>query len=143
MRKFESPFRRNRSASVRIPTYSTNPKVRRIEYRCPDSSGNPYLAFAAMLMAGLDGIKNKIDPGQPIDKDIYELEPAEKAQIKSTPGSLGEVLDALEKDHAFLLKGNVFTADLIENWIGYKRKNELDAVSLRPHPYEFHLYYDI
>jgi len=96
-----------------------------------------------MLMAGLDGIKNKIDPGQPIDKDIYELEPAEKAQIKSTPGSLGEVLDALEKDHAFLLKGNVFTADLIENWIGYKRKNELDAVSLRPHPYEFHLYYDI
>ena len=145
---YEAPInlvysQRNRSASVRIPTYSPNPKVRRIEYRCPDSSGNPYLAFAAMLMAGLDGIKNKIDPGQPIDKDIYELEPAEKAQIKSTPGSLGEVLDALEKDHAFLLKGNVFTADLIENWIGYKRKNELDAVSLRPHPYEFHLYYDI
>jgi glutamine synthetase len=145
---YEAPInlvysQRNRSASVRIPTYSPSPKVRRIEYRCPDSASNPYLAFAAMLMAGLDGISNKIDPGQPIDKDIYELEPAEKAHIKSTPGSLLEVLEALQKDHEFLLKGGVFTADLIETWISYKRKNEYDAVSLRPHPYEFHLYYDI
>ena len=134
---------RNRSASIRIPLYSKSPKSKRIEYRCPDSSCNPYLAFAAMLMAGLDGIKNKIDPGAPIDKDIYELEPAEKAKIKSTPGSLGEVLDALEADHDFLLEGGVFTQDLLETWIGYKRKNELDAVALRPHPYEFHLYYDV
>jgi glutamine synthetase len=145
---YEAPInlvysQRNRSASVRIPTYSTNPNVRRVEYRCPDSSGNPYLAFAAMLMAGLDGIANKIDPGEPIDKDIYELEPAEKANIKSTPGSLGEVLDALEKDHDFLTKGGVFTDDLLSTWIDYKRKNELDAISLRPHPYEFYLYYDI
>lgn len=145
---YEAPInlvysQRNRSASVRIPTYSPNPKVRRIEYRCPDASSNPYLAFAAMLMAGLDGISNKIDPGQPIDKDIYELEPKEKAHIKSTPGSLLEVLDALQKDHEFLLKGGVFTPDLIETWTSYKRKNEYDAISLRPHPYEFHLYYDI
>lgn len=145
---YEAPInlvysQRNRSASVRIPTYSTNPKVRRIEYRCPDSSSNPYLAFSAMLMAGLDGIKNKIDPGKPIDKDIYELGPEEKANIKSTPGSLGEVLDALEKDHAFLTQGGVFTDDLIDTWISFKRKNELEAVALRPHPYEFHLYYDI
>ena len=145
---YEAPInlvysQRNRSASVRIPTYSPNPKVRRVEYRCPDSSCNPYLAFSAMLMAGLDGIKNKIDPGEPIDKDIYELEPAEKANIKSTPGSLGEVLGALEKDNAFLQAGGVFTPDLIETWINYKKKNELDAVALRPHPYEFHLYYDI
>jgi glutamine synthetase len=96
-----------------------------------------------MLMAGLDGIKNKIDPGKPIDKDIYELGPEEKANIKSTPGSLGEVLDALEKDHAFLTQGGVFTDDLIDNWISYKRKSELEAFALRPHPYEFHLYYDI
>jgi glutamine synthetase len=145
---YEAPInlvysQRNRSASVRIPTYSPNPKVRRIEYRCPDSSSNPYLAFSAMLMAGLDGIKNKIDPGKPIDKDIYELEPEEKANIKSTPGSLGEVLDALAEDHDFLTQGGVFTHDLIDTWISYKRKNELDAVALRPHPYEFHLYYDI
>jgi glutamine synthetase len=145
---YEAPInlvysQRNRSASVRIPTYSTNPKVRRIEYRCPDASSNPYLAFAAMLMAGLDGISNKIDPGQPIDKDIYELEPEEKAHIKSTPGSLLEVLDALQKDHEFLLKGGVFTPDLIETWTSYKRKAEYDAISLRPHPYEFYLYYDI
>jgi glutamine synthetase len=96
-----------------------------------------------MLMAGLDGIKNKISPGKPIDEDIYELPPEEKAKIKSTPGSLNEVLDALEKDHDFLLEGGVFTPDLIETWINYKRKNEADAVALRPHPYEFHLYYDI
>ncbi len=145
---YEAPInlvysQRNRSASIRIPLYSTNPKTKRIEYRCPDSSCNPYLAFAAMLMAGIDGIKNKIDPGKPIDKDIYELEPEDKAKIKSTPGSLGEVLDALEKDHGYLLQGGVFTPDLIETWISYKRKNEMEQVALRPHPYEFHLYYDI
>jgi glutamine synthetase len=145
---YEAPInlvysQRNRSAGIRIPLYSKSAKTKRIEYRCPDSSCNPYLAFAAMLMAGLDGIKKKIDPGEPIDKDIYELEPEEKARIKSTPGSLLEVLEALEKDHDFLLKGGVFTPDLIDTWINYKRKNEYDAVALRPHPYEFYLYYDI
>ena len=145
---YEAPInlvysQRNRSASIRIPLYSKSAKSKRIEYRCPDASCNPYLAFAAMLMAGIDGIKNKIDPGKPLDKDIYELEPEEKAKIKSTPGSLLEVLNALEKDHAFLLKGDVFTQDLLDTWIGYKRKNEYDAVALRPHPYEFHLYFDI
>jgi glutamine synthetase len=145
---YEAPInlvysQRNRSASVRIPLYSTSPKAKRIEYRCPDSSCNPYLAFAAMLMAGLDGIKNKIDPGKPIDKDIYDLEPEEKAKIKSTPGSLLEVLEALGKDHEFLLSGGVFTPDLIETWTNYKKKNEYDAIALRPHPYEFYLYYDI
>ncbi len=134
---------RNRSASIRIPLYSKSSKTKRIEYRCPDASSNPYLALSAMLMAGLDGIKNKIDPGEPIDKDIYELEPEEKAKIKSTPGSLLEVLQALEKDHKFLLEGGVFTQDLIDTWLTYKRKNEYDAVALRPHPYEFYLYYDI
>jgi glutamine synthetase len=145
---YEAPInlvysQRNRSASIRIPLYSASSKSKRIEYRCPDSSCNPYLAFAAMLMAGIDGIQNKIDPGEPIDKDIYELEPEEKARIKSTPGSLLEVLDALAKDHDFLLDGDVFTQDLIETWISYKRKNEYDAVALRPYPYEFYLYYDI
>ncbi|MBI4288641.1 MAG: type I glutamate--ammonia ligase [Chloroflexi bacterium] len=144
---YEAPInlvysQRNRSACVRIPMYSTNPKTKRIEYRCPDATSNPYLALPAMLMAGLDGIKRKLDPGTPIDKDIYELPPEEKAKIKSTPGSLGEVLDALEKDHAFLLEGGVFTPDLIETWIEYKRKNEMQQVALRPHPYEFYLYYD-
>jgi len=134
---------RNRSACIRIPLYSKSPKAKRLEYRCPDSSCNPYLAFSAMLLAGLDGIKKKIDPGEPVDKDIYELGPEEKADIKSTPGSLVEVLEALEKDHDFLLQGDVFTQDLIDTWIGYKRKNEYDAVALRPHPYEFFLYYDI
>lgn len=134
---------RNRSASVRIPLYSTSSKSKRIEYRCPDSSSNPYLAFSAMLMAGLDGIKNRIDPGEPIDKDIYDLESEEKARIRSTPGSLQESLEALSRDHDFLLEGGVFTHDLIETWIGYKKKNECDAIALRPHPYEFHLYYDI
>jgi glutamine synthetase len=145
---YEAPInlvysQRNRSAGVRIPLYSTSPKSKRIEYRCPDSSCNPYLAFAAMLMAGLDGIQNKIDPGEPIDKDIYELGPEEKAKIKSTPGSLLEVLEALEKDHDFLLEGDVFTEDLIDTWIDYKHKKEYDAIALRPHPYEFYLYYDI
>jgi glutamine synthetase len=145
---YEAPInlvysQRNRSASIRIPLYSAKPATKRIEYRCPDSSCNPYLAFSAMLMAGLDGIRREIDPGQPVDKDIYELPPEEKANIKSTPGSLGEVLDALEKDHDYLLEGGVFTQDLLDTWISYKRKNELEQVALRPHPYEFHLYYDI
>ncbi len=145
---YEAPInlvysRSNRSASIRIPQYSTNPKTKRIEYRCPDSSSNPYFALSAMLMAGLDGIKNRIDPGEPIDKDIYELSPEEKAGIKSTPGSLMEVLEALKKDHAFLTQGGVFTEDLIDTWISYKMKNEHEAVALRPHPHEFYLYYDI
>ncbi len=145
---YEAPInlvysQRNRSACLRIPMYSTSPKAKRIEYRCPDAMCNPYLAYAALLMAGLDGIKNKIDPGDPIDKDIYELEPEERARIKSTPGSLAEVLDALEKDHDFLLEGGVFTGDLLETWIDYKRKHEVDAIALRPHPYEFYLYYDL
>ncbi len=133
---------RNRSAAVRIPMYSQSPKAKRIEFRCPDPSTNPYLAFAAMLMAGLDGVQNKIEPAAPIDKDLYDLEPEEALQIKSTPGSLGEVLDALEADHEFLLKGDVFTPDLISTWIDYKREHELAPVALRPHPYEFFLYYD-
>ena len=145
---YEAPInlvysRSNRSASIRIPQYSTNPKTKRIEYRCPDSSCNPYLALSAMLMAGLDGIKHQIDPGEPIDKDIYELSTEEKANIKSTPGSLMEVLEALKKDHGFLVQGGVFTEDLLETWINYKMKNEYEAVALRPHPYEFYLYYDI
>ncbi len=134
---------RNRSAAVRIPVYSKSPKAKRLEFRCPDPSSNPYLCFSALLMAGLDGIQNKIDPGNPLDKDLYELEPEEAAKIKSTPGSLGEVLDALEKDHAFLLKGDVFTEDLISTWISYKREHELAPVNLRPVPYEFFLYFDL
>jgi glutamine synthetase len=134
---------RNRSAAVRIPMYSTSPKAKRIEFRCPDPSANPYLAFAAMVMAGLDGVERKLEPPTPIDRDLYELEPEEAAKIKSTPGSLGEVLTALENDHEFLLKGDVFTPDLIETWIDYKRERELAQVALRPHPYEFHLYYDV
>jgi glutamine synthetase len=134
---------RNRSAAVRIPVYSTSPKAKRLEFRCPDPSTNPYLCFAALLMAGLDGVQNKIDPGEPIDKDLYELEPEEAKKVKSTPGSLGEVLDALEADHEFLLKGDVFTRDLIETWISYKREKELAPVNLRPVPYEFFLYYDL
>jgi len=134
---------RNRSACVRIPMYSTSPQAKRIEFRCPDPSCNPYLAFAAMLMAGLDGIINRIEPPPPIDKDLYELEPEEAMHIKSTPGSLAETLAALEDDHAFLLRGDVFTPDVIETWIDYKRKRELQPVALRPHPYEFYLYFDI
>jgi glutamine synthetase len=134
---------RNRSAAVRIPVYSKSPKAKRIEFRCPDATANPYLAFAAMLMAGLDGIERKIEPPKPIDQDLYELAPAQARRIKSTPGSLGEVLDALERDNAFLLKGDVFTKDLIESWIEYKREREVAPVSLRPHPYEFYLYYDV
>ena len=134
---------RNRSAAVRIPIYSKSPKSKRIEFRCPDPSTNPYLCFAAQLMAGLDGIQNKIDPGEPIDKDLYDLEPEEAEQVRSTPGSLGEVLAALEDDHAWLLRGDVFTPDVIETWITYKRERELAPVNLRPVPYEFFLYYDL
>lgn len=134
---------RNRSAACRIPMYSTAPAAKRVEFRCPDPSCNPYLTFAAMLMAGLDGIQNKIDPGQALDKNIYELEAHEKAKIRTVPGSLEEALDALEKDHDFLLKGDVFTKDVIETWLAYKREVEIDAVRLRPHPHEFYLYFDI
>ena len=134
---------RNRSACARIPMYSPSPKAKRIEWRVPDPSCNPYLAFAAMLMAGLDGIQNKIDPGQPLDKDLYDLPPEEKANIPQVPGSLPAALDALEKDHEFLLRGDVFTQDVIDTWIEYKREKEVMPVTLRPHPYEFFLYYDI
>ena len=133
---------RNRSAAIRIPTYSENPKTKRIEYRPPDPSANPYLCYTALLLAGLDGVLNKIDPGEPIDKNMYELPPEEIAKVPQVPGSLSEALDLLEKDHAFLLKGDVFTADFLEMWISAKRK-EADAIRLRPHPYEFFLYYDV
>ncbi|BAZ65856.1 MAG: type I glutamate--ammonia ligase [Pelatocladus maniniholoensis HA4357-MV3] len=132
----------NRSASIRIPLSGTNPKAKRLEFRCPDATSNPYLAFAAMLCAGLDGIKNKIDPGEPLDKNIYELSPAELAKVPSTPGSLELALEALEKDHAFLTEPGVFTEDFIETWISYKLDNEVNPMRLRPHPYEFALYYD-
>jgi glutamine synthetase len=135
--------KRNRSAAVRIPVYSESPKSKRLEFRPPDPSCNPYVAFAAMLMAGLDGIKHKIDPGEPLDKDIFELEAEEAARIPSMPGSLDEALGELEKDHKFLLEGGVFTEEFLEIWINYKRKVEADPVRMRPHPYEFHLYYDI
>jgi glutamine synthetase len=145
---FEAPVnlaysRRNRSACVRIPMYSPSPKAKRIEFRCPDPSCNGYLAFSAMLMAALDGILNKIDPGEPMDKDIYDLPPEELAKVPQTPGSLREVLNALNEDHDYLLKGDVFTPDVIETWISYKMENEVEAIDLRPHPWEFALYYDI
>jgi len=133
---------RNRSAAIRIPTYSENPKTKRIEYRPPDPAANPYLAFAALMMAGLDGVLNRIDPGEPIDKNLYELPPEELKKVPQVPASLGEALDCLEKDHEFLLKGDVFTRDFLETWVSHKRK-EFDALRLRPHPYEFHLYYDV
>jgi glutamine synthetase len=133
---------RNRSAAIRIPTYSENPKSKRIEYRPPDPAANPYLAFAAMLMAGLDGVQNKIEPGEPLDKNIYELPPEELKKVPNVAGSLSEALDCLENDHQFLLKGDVFTSDFLDMWISTKRK-EHDALRLRPHPYEFHLYYDV
>lgn len=135
--------RRNRSAAVRIPMYSASPKSKRIEYRPPDPSANPYLAFSALLMAGIDGILNKIDPGESLDKDIYDLSPEELRKVPSMPGSLDEALDCLDADHDFLLKGDVYTDELIEAFINYKRKAEAEAVRLRPHPYEFALYYDI
>jgi glutamine synthetase len=144
---YEAPInliysQRNRSACVRIPMYSKSPKAKRIEFRAPDPSCNPYLAFSAMLMAGLDGIQNKIQPPDPIDRDLYELEPEERHGIKMTPASLAESLNALEQDHEFLLRGGVFTPDLLEEYISYKRQNEVDPVALRPHPYEFMLYFD-
>jgi glutamine synthetase len=134
---------RNRSAAIRIPMYSNSPKAKRLEFRCPDPSCNPYLTFSAMLMAAIDGIQNKIDPGKPLDVNIYDLEPEAAKEIPQTPGSLAESLSALEKDHAFLLKSDVFTEDVIGTWIDYKRANEVDAIRLRPHPYEYMLYYDI
>jgi len=134
---------RNRSAAIRIPMYSDNPKTKRIEFRCPDSSCNPYLAFSAMVMAAIDGIQNKIDPGEPMDKNIYHLTPDEYEKIESAPGSLEEALTALEDDHEFLLEGGVFTADVIHYWVKYKRENEVDAIRQRPHPYEFCMYFDI
>jgi glutamine synthetase len=134
---------RNRSACVRIPLYSKSPKAKRLEFRCPDPSCNPYLAFPAMLMAGLDGIQNKIEPADPVDKDLYDLPPEELAKVPQVPGSLEAALEALEADNEFLRAGGVFTDDLIETWIDYKRINEIDEVRLRPHPWEFHLYYDI
>ena len=134
---------RNRSAAVRIPLYSKSPKAKRLEFRCPDPSCNPYLAFSALLMAGLDGIQNRIEPPTPLDRDLYDLPPEELAQVPQVPGSLPEVLDALEADHEYLLAGGVFTPDVIETWVEYKRLNEVDALRLRPHPWEFALYYDI
>jgi glutamine synthetase len=134
---------RNRSAACRIPMYSQNPKAKRVEFRCPDPSCNPYLAFSAIIMAAIDGIQNKINPGNPLDKNIYDLPPEEAAEVPTTPGSLDEALDALERDHQFLLRGEVFTKDLIDTWIEYKRVNEADAIRLRPHPHEFYLYFDI
>ncbi len=134
---------RNRSACVRIPVYSKSENAKRIEFRTPDPSCNSYLAFSALLLAGLDGIQNRIHPGEPLDKDLYDLEPEELADIESTPVSLGDSLDALEEDHEYLLKGDVFTQDVLDTWIDYKRENEVDAINMRPHPYEFFLYHDI
>ncbi len=145
---FEAPVnlvysQRNRSAACRIPLYSRSPKAKRVEFRIPDPSCNPYLAFSAMLMAGIDGVRNKIEPTGPLDKDLYDLPPEELAEIPQVPASLDEALAALEADEAFLLEGDVFTPDVIETWIAYKREKEIDAVRLRPHPWEFALYYDI
>jgi glutamine synthetase len=145
---FEAPVnlvysQRNRSAAVRIPVTGTSPKAKRIEFRVPDPSSNPYLAFSAMLMAGVDGIRNKIEPPEPVDKDLYELPPEEHANIATVPSSLDQALDALETDHDYLLEGGVFTDDLVETWIDWKRTNEIDPIRLRPHPHEFELYFDI
>jgi glutamine synthetase len=145
---FEAPVnlvysQRNRSAAVRIPLYSQSPKAKRLEFRCPDPSCNPYLAFSAMLMAGLDGIQNRIEPPDPVDKDLYDLPPEELLKVPQVPGSLDAVLTALEEDQGFLKAGGVFTDDLIETWVTYKRENEVDALRLRPHPWEFALYYDL
>jgi glutamine synthetase len=145
---YEAPInlvysQRNRSACVRIPITGNNPKAKRLEFRCPDPSGNPYFSFAAMMMAGLDGIKNKIEPNAPVDKDLYELPPDEAANIPQAPTSLNAVIDRLEQDHEYLTEGGVFTSDLIETWIAYKRESEIEPVNIRPHPYEFALYFDV
>ena len=145
---FEAPVRlaysqRNRSAAIRIPIYSNNPKTKRVEFRCPDPAANPYFAFSAIMMAGLDGIINRIDPGDPLDKDIYDMAPEELAYVPSTPGSLDEALRALEDDHEYLLKGDVFTEDVIKTWIDYKFDKEIRPMALQPHPFEFGLYYDV
>lgn len=145
---FEAPVNlaysaRNRSAAVRIPMFSSSPKAKRLEFRPPDPSCNPYITFAALLMAGLDGVQNRIDPGEPLDKDIYDLPPEELANVPSLPGSLEEALNCLENDHEFLLKGDVFSKSMIERWIRYKREKEVDPMRLRPHPLEFAMYYDI
>jgi glutamine synthetase len=145
---FEAPVnlaysQRNRSAICRIPVYHASPKAKRVEFRAPDPSANPYLAFTAMLMAGLDGVQNQIDPGEPTDKDLYDLPPEEFAKIEQVPGSLDAVLACLEEDHDFLLAGDVFTEDVIATWLDFKRTNEIDPVRMRPHPYEFTLYFDI
>ncbi len=134
---------RNRSAAIRVPTYQSNPNTKRIEFRCPDSSCNPYLAFTGILMAAIDGIKNKIDPGNPMDQNLSDLDPATEASIEATPRLLSDALNALEQDHEFLLQGNVFTKDVIHFWIKYKRENEVLALQTRPHPYEFCMYFDI
>jgi glutamine synthetase len=145
---YEAPInlvysQRNRSAICRIPMYTGSPKAKRIEFRAPDPSCNPYLCFAGLLMAGLDGVQKQIDPGEPIDKDLYDLPPEEAAQVMNTPGSLADVLDALEADHEFLLQGDVFTPDILEAYLAYKREAEVDPVRVRPHPHEFTLYFDI
>ena len=145
---FEAPVnlvysQRNRSAAIRIPTYSEAPSAKRLEFRCPDPSCNPYYAFAAMLMAGLDGIRNKTEPGDPVDVDLYELSAEEAAGLNTVPSSLEEALDALEADHDFLTEGNVFDQDLIDTWISYKRENEASLVRRHPTPVEYELYYDI
>ena len=145
---YEAPInliysQRNRSAICRIPMYSTSPKAKRIEFRAPDPSANPYLTFAALLMAGLDGVRNRIEPPKPMDVDLYDLEPEARSHVKNTPGSLQESLAALQADHEFLLAGGVFTEDLIDTWLSYKKAKEVDPVALRPHPYEFFLYYDV
>jgi glutamine synthetase len=144
---FEAPVnlaysQRNRSASIRIPVYSQVPQSKRIEVRFPDPTCNPYLSFSALLMAGLDGIQNKTDPGEPLDKDIYDLPPEELALVPCTPGGLDEALKCLREDHEFLLKGDVFSEDAINAWIAYKMEREVKQMRLRPHPYEFVLYHD-
>jgi glutamine synthetase len=144
---FEAPVNlalsaRNRSAAVRIPMYSTSPKAKRVEFRCPDPSSNGYLMFSALLRAMLDGIENRVDPGDPLDRDIYEMTREELAETPQTPASLEQALDALDEDHEFLTKSEVFTGDLIRTWIDYKTNHEVNELKLRPHPYEFYLYYD-
>ena len=145
---FEAPVnlaysQRNRSAALRYPMYSMSPKAKRIEIRYPDCSCNPYLSFSAILMAGMDGIQNKIDPGDPLDKDIYDLSPEELVDVPTMPGSLEEALLNLKNDHEFLMKGDVFTTDVIKTWIEYKMENEVNALRMRPHPWEFAMYYDL